>query len=107
ISNWLHAQGILGLIWEGGRWFLTPESERLLGVNSVIPKRKVRRDIRSEDKGQVFARPPFKTVYPTTVELNGVELNGTGDGAFFEDGAGNRHDLTECFRKGTGCSVDV
>ena len=106
-SSWLHAQGILGLIWEGGRSFLTPESERLLGVNRIIPKGKLRRDIRLEDKGKVFAQSPFRIVYPNSVELNGVQLNGTGDGTFFEDDAGRRHDLTECFRKGTSCSVNV
>ncbi|KAL8865621.1 MAG: hypothetical protein Q9174_006788 [Haloplaca sp. 1 TL-2023] len=107
ISRWLHAQGVLGLIWETGRWFSTPGSERLLGVNSFNPIRRVRRDIRSKDQGTVVAGSPFKTLYPTSVELNGVELIGIGDGTSFKDGAGRTHNMTECFRTGTNCTVDV
>ncbi|KAL8870041.1 MAG: hypothetical protein Q9174_003819 [Haloplaca sp. 1 TL-2023] len=73
----LVAQRVLGLVWAGGSWFSNPAAQK-----RFQGKRKKTRDVRSVDKGQVYAGPPARWRYPTYVDV--------GDGTrFSDDGAGN------------------
>ncbi|KAL8895130.1 MAG: hypothetical protein Q9207_008292 [Kuettlingeria erythrocarpa] len=67
-------EGILGLVWGGGRWFVSPAAERLLtGGKKPVP-RAGRRGLRLAAKGSVYARSPPRMVHPSVVEFNGTEF---------------------------------
>ncbi|KAL8922721.1 MAG: hypothetical protein Q9208_005034 [Pyrenodesmia sp. 3 TL-2023] len=96
-SNWLSAQGVLGLVWGDGKWFQNAAVSSLLGYGSgVKPRSRLRRDVRSELKGKVYARPPPGLMYPTLVEMNGTKYSAEEDGGFvYKDTAGTVLDLTQ------------
>lgn len=101
--DWQSAQGLLGLVWQGGEWFSTPEAERLLGLNAIVTKPKLRRDVRSADQGTVFARSPLREMYPTYIEINGTQWSGFRAGALmYTDNAGNVLNLTGWFTNSGG-----
>lgn len=87
-------QGILGLVWGGGKWFQSRNAERLLaGRRSLTP-----RAIRSPQRGTVFARSPIRGVYPTLIEINGTEYSDGGTGSLnYRDEAGKTLNLTDWF----------
>lgn len=96
-SSWLSAEGVLGLVWGDGEWFTTPSASNFLGYGSgVSPKSRLRRNIRSERRGRVYARSPPGWTYPTVIEVNGTKYsdNGARD-LVYRDGAGNTLNLTQ------------
>lgn len=87
-SAWLGAEGILGLVWGGGQWFLNGEAYHAVtrdGMNgrvlpdwaqpSTLMKRKVRSDFQEKT---VFAQRPSKSMYPTVVEVEGSNYTNGG-----------------------------
>ncbi|KAI4114648.1 MAG: hypothetical protein LQ345_004608 [Seirophora villosa] len=112
-STWLSAEGVMGLVWVGlmsphdlvqahsrlqgdGNWFANPRVSRLLGYGSgVRPRSRLRRDIRSERKGTVYARSPFRRVDPTIIEVNGSTYTYSGKGDLaYKDAFGKLLNLT-------------
>ncbi|KAL8789290.1 MAG: hypothetical protein Q9213_001213 [Squamulea squamosa] len=73
-SNWLDAEGMLGLVWGGGKWFTSKAVSTQLGSLNVR-----KRDIRSAKKGQVYARPPPRVVFPSLLRVG--DVNYTADAA--------------------------
>ncbi|KAI4100768.1 MAG: hypothetical protein L6R37_005260 [Teloschistes peruensis] len=77
-SDWLTAEGILGFVWGGGKYFVSGAAYQAASL--LVPGRaplptnfpRLRRDIRSSVKGTVFARPPNRAVYPTIIKVEGV-----------------------------------
>ncbi|KAL8731288.1 MAG: hypothetical protein Q9166_003512 [cf. Caloplaca sp. 2 TL-2023] len=101
-SNWLMMEGLLGLVWGGGKWFSSPAAEKFLGSRDSFTHPgggKFRRDIRSAKKGSVYARPPLRGRFPLYIEINGTQYSGGRAGDFmYTDDAGNMLNLTEWFR---------
>ena len=100
VSNWLDAEGILGLVWGGGKWFTSPAASKALGyAGGVSPKSRLRRDIRSESKGTVYAGHPRRWVYPTYIDVNGTRYlhtaNSGSDSAEYRDDSGMLLNLTQ------------
>ncbi|KAI4151573.1 MAG: hypothetical protein L6R39_002001 [Caloplaca ligustica] len=96
--SWMLIEGLLALGWGGGSWFASPAASRLLdrGSGKVTPRRKVRRDVRSRETGQLYARSPPRAVYPNFVEFEGTRYTGNGSaGLIFSDGAGHVVNLTD------------
>ncbi|KAL8734089.1 MAG: hypothetical protein Q9181_003318 [Wetmoreana brouardii] len=94
----LDIEGILGLVWGGGRWFVSTAADRLLSGGSRSLSRKGRRDIRSPEKGTVYARPPRRAVYPTFITVNGTEYSDGGAGnLIYTDETGKTLDLPDWF----------
>ena len=78
-ANMLTMQGILGLVWGGGKWFASDAAANALnrmiaGGSTTLPKSK--RRISSELKGTVYAQGPSSWVYPSMVEVNGTKYTG-------------------------------
>ncbi|KAI4223190.1 MAG: hypothetical protein L6R40_008522 [Gallowayella cf. fulva] len=92
ISHWLMMEGLLGLVWGGGKWFSSPAAEK------YFTGRNARRNIRSAKKGTVYARPPLRGRIPTFMEINGTKYSGLPAGDFmYVDDAGNTLNLTDWF----------
>lgn len=99
-SDWLTTEGLLALVWGGGQWFASSSAARLLGGGGSIPKgrARLRRSVRSADKGTVYARPPLRVRYPSFIELNGTQYAEVQAGQFiYADTAGNMLNLTDSF----------
>ncbi|KAI4148163.1 MAG: hypothetical protein L6R39_002873 [Caloplaca ligustica] len=96
-AGWLSAEGVLGLVAADGRWFSNPSAQKFLGYGSGIrPKSRLRRDIRSEVKGNVYATSPPGWTYPSIVDVNGTKYSDGGAGDLvYKDGAGNTLNLTQ------------
>ncbi|KAL8737988.1 MAG: hypothetical protein Q9181_001170 [Wetmoreana brouardii] len=96
----LTIQGLLGFVWGGRRVVVDLEAKRLPGGLTSYPhSRKVRRGIRSSLKGTVYARPPRKVMYPSSMTINGTEYSDGGAGNFmYKDAAGNTLNLKDWFR---------
>ncbi|KAL9582763.1 MAG: hypothetical protein Q9212_003112 [Teloschistes hypoglaucus] len=98
-NKWMALEGILGLVWGDGKWFSNIAAERRFGMDPsaggswVSPGMRVRRDIRSADGGQIYARPPSRWVYPTFIEVNGT--NYRNEGAVYVDATGTVLNLTD------------
>ncbi|KAL9576381.1 MAG: hypothetical protein Q9212_007148 [Teloschistes hypoglaucus] len=100
-AKWLASQGLLGLIWNGGKWFSTPETERLLGLPAISVQAKLRRDILSARKGNVYARSPPRMKYPTYMDINGSVWSDLGGAGFlYGDTLGNVRNLSAWFIDG-------
>ncbi|KAI4264259.1 MAG: hypothetical protein L6R42_000624 [Xanthoria sp. 1 TBL-2021] len=96
-SKWLMAEGLLGLVWGGGKWFASPAAQDLLGRrDSITSRRAAPRGIRSALKGNVYARPPLRGRFPTRVQIDGTEYSHTGT-FIYADGVGNKINLTDWF----------
>ena len=98
VSRWLDAQGILGLVWGGGKWFSGPAASRLLGYDgSTSPKDRRRRDFRSSLGGTLYAGRPHHWVFPTYIDVNGKRYfseNGS-DARVYKDLSGMLLNLTQ------------
>ncbi|KAI4087548.1 MAG: hypothetical protein LQ344_006701 [Seirophora lacunosa] len=95
-SAWMAAEGMLGMVWGGGEWFGSLNAKTRWGV----PRRrsKVRRDVRSVEKGRLWAGPPPRAVWPDLVEMGGKVYRGNGSGpVMVADGSGVEVDVTELF----------
>lgn len=97
MSNWLAAEGILGLVWGGGHWFVSPSAAKLLsGEGGVIPTSQSRRDIRSKKEGAVYAMSPRRSIHPTFITVNGTKYTGSDAGALvYRSDAGDVLDLAK------------
>ncbi|KAL8720695.1 MAG: hypothetical protein Q9225_002488 [Loekoesia sp. 1 TL-2023] len=90
-------QGILGFVWGGGKWFASPAADRLLGGRGSW---KLQRDLRSAAKGNVYARPPRKVIYPTFITINGTEYSSdeaAGNFMYTHHDTGTKLNLTDRF----------
>ena len=90
-SNWMDAQGMLGLVWGGGKWFSSPAASRLLGYDgSGGHKRRRRRDFGSRPNGTVYAGRPHRRVLPTYIDVNGTRYfaESESDTADYRDKSG-------------------
>ncbi|KAL8727627.1 MAG: hypothetical protein Q9166_005935 [cf. Caloplaca sp. 2 TL-2023] len=102
-SGWLAWEGLLGLEWSGrsGRWFASSAAEDLLGGDGGIAVgARHRRELRSTNRGNVFARPPLKVKYPALIEINGTKY--TKNPAYellYGSSAGEVLNLTDWFLK--------
>ncbi|KAL8947604.1 MAG: hypothetical protein Q9222_006130 [Ikaeria aurantiellina] len=98
-SRWLASEGVLGLIWGGGRWFASPSAQTFLESKGMVSvQAKFRRDIRSDDMANAYARPPARTMYPTLVDVNGTQYTTSEVGDFFyTSSAGTALNLTDWF----------
>lgn len=76
---------------------MTPHASKLLGYgNSVRPRSRLRRDIRSELKGTVYAGSPPQRVFPTVIEVNGSAYISDGiDDLIYKNELGKLLNLTE------------
>ncbi|KAL8635522.1 MAG: hypothetical protein Q9228_006993 [Teloschistes exilis] len=97
-AKWLASQGLLGLMWNGGKWFSTPDTERLLGLPAISTLAKLRRDVRSAKKGNVYARAPSRIKYPTYMDINGTVWSDLESADFlYGDTLGNVRNLSTWF----------
>ena len=70
-ADWLTAEGMLGLVWGGGRWF-AKGAEAVIGEggNSI---RFQRRGVVSGNRGKAYARATKYWKWPDMLEVEGVE----------------------------------
>lgn len=99
---WMAVEGLLGLAWGSGEWFINEAAKGALaggGVGSGSGgRRRVRRDLRLAEKGTVYARPPLRAVFPDVVELGGERYVGDREkGVIYTGSAGSSINLTEVF----------
>ena len=73
--GWLVFEGVLGLVWGGGEWFVDAAARR-----RSIGGRRMRRETGSERKGTVYVQAPARWVYPAVMEVDGVEYMDGGLG---------------------------
>ncbi|KAL8927083.1 MAG: hypothetical protein Q9208_002629 [Pyrenodesmia sp. 3 TL-2023] len=94
--GWMMAEGLLGLAWGGGSWFISEKAKRLLGGVS----RKGRRDIRSEVKAHLWARSPMRECFPKWIDVNGTRYEDEGtEGKVYKDGNGEVLNTTAWFNR--------
>ena len=74
-SAWLSAEGMFGLVWDGGDWFSAAAKQ--LGV----PGAKTKRNIRSPLKGTAYIGQPPRWRYPSVVSVNGTEYRSSNTSA--------------------------
>lgn len=105
-SKWLAMEGIIGLVWGDGKWFMSPRAESLLdggaaaSSTGVTPKSRLKRGLRSPLKGRVWALSPPTSVSPTLVMINGTKYTygGAGD-PVYKDLAGVVLNLTDVVQR--------
>ncbi|KAL8711321.1 MAG: hypothetical protein Q9220_004218 [cf. Caloplaca sp. 1 TL-2023] len=100
-SKWLASEGLLALVWGGGKWFADSAAQKAFGkrsnTSSLEGVKVRRRGIRSE-VGKVVARPPMMGRYPTLVEIDGKRYSDGGAGdLMYVDDAGLVFNLTSWF----------
>ncbi|KAL8639929.1 MAG: hypothetical protein Q9228_003093 [Teloschistes exilis] len=97
VSAWLSAEGVLGLVYGGGDWFSSPAASRILGSTTrASPKSRLRRDIRSRNRGTVYAGPPRRWTYPTFISVDGLNYTDKGAGnLLYKDEFGQQLNLTQ------------
>lgn len=77
------AEGLLGLAWGGGNWFISEKAKRLLPGRNM----KGKRDVRSKKKGNVWARSPMRECFPKWIDVNGTRYEDEGaEGKVYKDG---------------------
>lgn len=92
--GWMMVEGLLGLAWGGGSWFISEKAKRLLGGGAG----KGRRDIRSENKGNLWARSPMRECFPKWIDFNGTRYEDEGvEGKIYKDGGGQLLNTTGWF----------
>lgn len=68
-------QGILGVcVWGGGRWFTNPAAEQMVaeGQSNLIPM-IMPTDVRSAEKGNMYARSLVEVAYPKYITIDETE----------------------------------
>ena len=101
-ARWMLMEGLLGLVWSGGKWFSSPGAEKMLGHGKMRTRSgslRYQRDVYSANKGKVYARPPLRVRYPSLIEINGTQYTGGETSDFrYTDSAGNVVELADWFR---------
>lgn len=93
-TKWMMGEGILGLVWGGGKWFANEQAQRAFGRVGG----KSRRDIRSAEKGNVYSRAPVKGRYPSLIGINGMQYTDGGRGdLIYQNNVGHALNLTNWF----------
>ena len=93
-SLWLAAEGLLGLVWGGGRWF-SPEAT-LAGTRIPRAKRKTRRSILRSGQGTAYCAEPPRWRYPDIVTINGTNFRSINTSLLeYQDADGRGANLTE------------
>ena len=93
-SNWMTMEGLLGMTWAEGSWSASEGARRLISTSQSLPRSILRRGIRSEKKGNVYARAPLRKVFPDKVEFNGAIYTGSGKDDLYKDSAGVSVNMT-------------
>ncbi|KAI4247209.1 MAG: hypothetical protein L6R40_001552 [Gallowayella cf. fulva] len=100
-TSWLEWEGLLGLVWSGGkgRWSVDSAAGTLFGSDSgIMAGARRQRDLISKNKGIVYARPPQKVRYPTGLEINGINYLHTQTAQLlYANSDGNVLNLTDWF----------
>ena len=95
----LEVQGILGLVWGGGKWFAgAAAAERYLDGRSHPMRRRM--DRRSALDGDVLATSPGTVAWPSSMEINGTEYEAderAGDFMYRINGTGELRNFMEAF----------
>ncbi|KAI4169109.1 MAG: hypothetical protein LQ348_007350 [Seirophora lacunosa] len=78
-ANWLSAEGVLGLVWGGGRWFAKGAESLGRGLR--------RRGVVSAEKGTVYSREPQRWRWPDVVVVNGTRYIDAGTADFLYQSA--------------------
>lgn len=92
-------QGILGLAWGGGKWFVSPAAEKYLERR----RHPMRRDRQTALTGDVLATSPGRMVYPSYIKMNGREYDadeGAGKFMYKVNKTGEMRNLTKLFALG-------
>ena len=76
-AMFLMAEGLLGLVWGGERWF--SEQAKIRGIPGAT--RKGRRGIVSELEGTVYSGPPPRWRYPDSVTVDGIKYRSANTSA--------------------------
>ena len=98
--DWLLAEGMLGFVWGGGRWFAGGHQGSINPVPRSIPgaavdppegKRRLKRGgIVSAQKGTAYVQAPRKWRWPDSVHVNGTEYSNAGRGDLRYESADGR-----------------
>lgn len=101
VAKVLTMEGILGLVWGGGKWFASEAARDMVargGSGGLVgfpkTKSKAKRGIRSGDKGTVYAQAPPNWVYPDLIEINGTKYFGGRGSLVYESQEGTVLNLT-------------
>ncbi|KAI4282031.1 MAG: hypothetical protein L6R38_003251 [Xanthoria sp. 2 TBL-2021] len=93
-ANWLSAEGMLGLVWGGGKWFA--KGVEIAGMSGAIGSKR-KRGVVSEEKGTAYIRGPRRWKWPDEVVVNGTRYVAEGlDGSLYHSADGkvlNRTDF--------------
>ena len=77
-QTWLQAEGMRGLVWGGGTWF---SQKGVPGFSSnFIPKMRMRRAVKSSQRGTAYAEAPLVERYANMITINGTTYNDNGLG---------------------------
>lgn len=99
-AKMLTMEGILGLVWGGGKWFASEAAANMVarggsgGLVGGTPKLGTKRGITSRLRGTVYAHGPSKWVYPDVVVVNGTRYSGGREDLIYESGDGTSLNLT-------------
>ncbi|KAL8929667.1 MAG: hypothetical protein Q9172_000346 [Xanthocarpia lactea] len=94
-SNWMTMEGLLGMTWAEGSWSASEGARRLISTSQSLQRSILRRGIRSEKKGNVYARGTLRKVFPDKVEFNGEIYTGSGKDGLYKDSTGVSVNMTE------------
>lgn len=103
---WLMAEGMRALVWGGGQWFGSANAKTQYGPwgwmshKRSLPRRLLRRDVRSAERGNLVATSPPRAVYVDKVEVDGQVY--TGDGTrdvMFTDSKGCKVNITDILNR--------
>lgn len=93
-NKWMMVEGLVGLAWGGGNWFISEKAKRVLGGGRM----KGRRDIRSKEKGNMWARAPMRECFPKWIDVNGTRYEDEGtEGKVYKGGSGEMLNTTTWF----------
>lgn len=70
-ADWLGAEGMLGLVWGGGRWFAK-------GVVSLAPRGLGRRGVVRGAKGRAYIQAPRRERRPDVLVVGGTRYVDAG-----------------------------
>ncbi|KAL8768314.1 MAG: hypothetical protein Q9209_005453 [Squamulea sp. 1 TL-2023] len=78
VARWLSAEGMLGLVWDMGRWFAEGMEASTLAYASGSGPRLRARDMVNARKGMAYMRAPTWWKWPDVVIVNGTKYRNTG-----------------------------